>query len=159
MRPFPASLRKNFSKSATLFAKRDGKYDSSDPLHEDSAKYLAKDFKNDPEGLEQHFSEKESSINSLKDSEETGELEDITQEELQRWEAQRLELLRTNEEVKENTYQRIEMGIASESESDSESSSCSSSQSESANTTSGNFPQDTSDIVRDDFTSFDNYEE
>lgn len=82
LRPSPAALKRRLSKNAKLLAKKDNKYDSNNPVFEDSAAQLAKDFKNDPEGLEQHFSDKERAINSLKDSEETGELEDIPQEEL-----------------------------------------------------------------------------
>jgi hypothetical protein len=75
-------LKRKFSKHSKFLAKKDDKYDSNDPFLEDSAAQLAKDFKNDPQGLEEHFSQKEYAINSLADSEETGELEDIPQEEL-----------------------------------------------------------------------------
>ena len=81
-RPSPATYTRLFSKRANLLAKKNGKYNSSDPFIEDSAAQLAKDFKDDPQGLEHHFSQKEFAINSLKDSEETGELEDIPQEKL-----------------------------------------------------------------------------
>ncbi|KAF2206136.1 hypothetical protein CERZMDRAFT_115905 [Cercospora zeae-maydis SCOH1-5] len=77
-----ASGTRYFSKEITLLAKKGSKYDSTDPLLEDSAAHLARDFKNNPEGLEQHFNEKEDTINELMDTEVTGELEDIPQEEL-----------------------------------------------------------------------------
>ena len=170
-RPSPATILKRKRKLSTtslLLAKKDGKYDSTNPFFEDSAAQLAKDFRDNPKGLEQHFIEKKDSINSLKDPEETGELEDISQDELNRWEAQRLELLRVNEDVKEYTYDRIESGMETSSSSVSESDSdmqVEASQEEASHTTSSeqqgssHFPQDSSDVTQTDFSSFDPFDE
>jgi hypothetical protein len=68
-------LKRKFSlKNPKLYTQRDGMYDSTDPLFEDNPSHLARDFKNNPEGLKDHFEEKERSINALE--------QDIPEEEL-----------------------------------------------------------------------------
>lgn len=175
----PKLLKKRFiSNSTKLSAKRPGKYDSTDPLFEDSAAALAKDFKDNPEELKNHFEEKEHSINSLEDSEVTGELEDISSQELDSWKSQRLELLEHNNDIREATYDRIESGYVSDSSFESESQSESDTQSDQHNSSnslgsevqgsevqgsegqeSAYFPQDSTDVVQTDYSSFDPFDE
>lgn len=141
-------------------------YDSTDPLFEDNPSHLARDFKNNPEGLKDHFEEKERSINALE--------QDIPEEELDSWREQRLELLENNATIREEAFARLEPGFVSDSDSDSDMESDSDwgpySQSESGgsdsaqprvtgNQADGNFPQDSSEVVQTDFSSFDPFDE
>lgn len=157
-RPMP---KRCFSIQAALLAKKSNKYDSNNPTLEDSAAHLAKDFKNDPQGLEEHFKEKEAAINSLLDAETTGELEDIPQEELDSWEVQRVNLLERNEQVKSYTYERIEEGIdsASDTESDSSSTSVTGNSATDNQSSDATFAQDSSEVYQSDFDSSDYYED